>query len=99
MCLTMVDPATGWFEVAELPLRSVTVKREGDEVTEVIIDKSSAAVAHLFNKQWLSHYPRPRYIILDNGSKFKLEFASLCTSYGIKRKPITVKKPQANTVS
>ena len=24
MCLTMVDPATGWFEVAEYPLRSVT---------------------------------------------------------------------------
>ena len=35
MCLTMIDPATGWFGIIELPLASVTVKREGNEITEV----------------------------------------------------------------
>jgi len=28
----------------------------------------SASVAKLFNKQWLSLYPRAEYIIYDNGS-------------------------------
>ena len=51
MCLTMIDPATGWFEIIDLTLASVTVKREGKEIAEVIIDKSSASVAKLFNKQ------------------------------------------------
>ncbi len=63
MCLTMIDPATGWFEVIELPLASVAVKREGEEIVEVIIDKSSALISQFFNKQWLSRYPRPKYII------------------------------------
>ena len=47
----MIDPATGWFEIIELSLPSVTVKREGKEITEVIIDKSSVSLANLFNKQ------------------------------------------------
>jgi hypothetical protein len=34
----------------------------------------------------------------DNGSEFKLHFEYLCESYGIKRKPTTVKKPEANGV-
>ncbi len=34
----------------------------------------------------------------DNGSEFKLHFERLCDSYGIKRKPTTVKNPQANAV-
>ena len=98
MCLTMVDPATGWFEIVELPLTSITVKHEGGSAFEIIIDKTSASVAHLFNTQWLSRYPRSRQIIFDNGSEFKLEFASLCKSYGIKRKPTTVKNPQVNAI-
>ena len=97
-CLTMIDPATGWFKIIELPLPSVTVKREGKEITEVIIDKTSASVAKLFNKQWLSCYPRAKNIIYDNGSEFKLNFKALCKSYGLKRKPTTVKNPQANTI-
>jgi len=45
MCLTMIDPVTGWFEIIELPIASVAVKREGKEITEVILDKLSAWVA------------------------------------------------------
>jgi hypothetical protein len=98
MCLTMIDPATGWFEIVELPLASVNVKRNGKEIAEIIIDKSSAAVSKLFNKQWLSRYPRAKYITYDNGSEFKLHFESLCDSYGLKRKPTTIKNPQANAI-
>ena len=33
-----------------------------------------------------------------NGSEFKLNFEYLCDSYGIKRKPTTIKNPQANAI-
>jgi transposase InsO family protein len=34
----------------------------------------------------------------NNGSEVKLHFEHLCDSYGIKRKPTTVKNPQANAI-
>ena len=67
MCLTMIDPATGWFEIVELPEGSVTVTRKGDEIEQIILDKSSAQISRLFNKAWLYRYPRSRYCIFDNG--------------------------------
>jgi hypothetical protein len=30
--------------------------------------------------------------------EFKLHFETLCNSYGIKRKPTTIKNPQANAI-
>ena len=98
MCLTMIDPATSWFELVELPNKSVTYVRKGKEITDIIIDKSSAQISVLFNKQWLSRYPRASYIIYDNGSEFKLHFKELCDTYGIERKPTTIKNPQANAI-
>ena len=98
MCLTMIDPATSWFELVELPNKSVTYVRKGKEITDIIIDKSSAQISVLFNKQWLSRYPRAKYIIYDNGSEFKLHFKELCNTYGIERKPTTIKNPQANAI-
>ena len=99
MCLTMIDPATGLFDIIELPNINITYlcDRKG-EIVEVIIDKSSDAVSQLFNKSWLSRYPRSKYVIYDNGSEFKLHFKSLCDSYGLKRKPTTIKNPQANAI-
>ena len=58
MCLTMIDPATGWFEIVELPNVDCTYVRDNkEEIVEVMIDKSSACVSQLFNKSWLSCYP------------------------------------------
>ena len=94
----MIDPATGWFEIMELPNAECTYVRKGQEIIEVIIDKSSATVSHLFNKSWLSRYPRSKNIIYDNGSEFKLHFEALCDSYGLKCKPTTIKNPQANAI-
>ncbi len=37
-------------------------------------------------------------MIYNNGSEFTLHFHSLCDTYGIKRKPTSVKKPQANAI-
>jgi hypothetical protein len=46
----------------------------------------------------LCRYPRCCYLINNIGSEFKLHFKYLCESYGITRKPKTVKNPQANGI-
>ena len=46
----------------------------------------------------MSRYPGAKNIIYDNGSEFKLNFEALCKLYGLKRKPTTVKNPQANDI-
>jgi hypothetical protein len=78
----------------------ITKKENGKERTieEEIFDKSSDRIARLVNKIWLCRYPCCRYLIYDNGLEFKLHFETLCDSYGIKRKPITIKNPQANAI-
>jgi hypothetical protein len=102
MALTMIDPATSWFKVVELPLvcQLKTIKVNGKESSIVgeIFDKTSDRIAWLVNKTWLSRYPRCHYIIYDNGSEFKLNFEYLCETYGIKHKPTTIKNPQANAI-
>ena len=102
MALTMIDPASSWFEIVELPTiyRLITKKENGKERTieEEIFDKSSDRIARLVNKIWLCRYPRCCYLIYDNGSEFKLHFETLCNSYGIKCKPTTIKNPQGNAI-
>jgi hypothetical protein len=99
-----------WFKIVELPTvaQETTVPPAGkgkkvtfDEDTKVAepyFDKSSAQINNLVNKTWFSRYPRFRYIIYDNGGKFKLHFQSLCNTYGIEREPTSVKNPQANVI-
>jgi hypothetical protein len=100
--LTTIDPATSWFEVVELPLvrrlKTINVNGKESSIVEEIFNKTSEHIAQLVNKMWLSRYPRCRYIIYNNGSKFKLNFKYLCETYGIKRKPTTIKNPQANAI-
>ena len=94
----MINSTPGWFEIIELPNTSIKHVQKGEEIVDIIIDKSSAQISRLFNKQWLCCYPCPLYVIYDNGSEFKLHFKELCDSYQLKRKPTTVKNPQANAI-
>jgi hypothetical protein len=98
----MIDPASSWFKVVELPtiMRLMTKKVNGKERTikEQIFNKSSDQISQLVNKIWLCRYPRCRYLTYDNGSEFKLHFETLCDSYGINCKPTTIKNPQANDI-
>ena len=102
MALTMIDPASSWFEVVELLkiYRLITKKKNGKERTikEEIFDKSSDRIARLVRKIWLCRYPCCWYLIYNNGSEFKLHFETLCNSYSIKRKPTTIKNPQVNAI-
>jgi hypothetical protein len=106
----MIDPATSWFEIVELPAvnkemtapttgkgKKVTFS-ENTKVAETSFDKSSAQSSNLVYKTWFSRYPQCQYLIYYNGSKFKLHFCSLCDSYGIKCKPTSVKNSQANAI-
>ncbi len=105
MCLTMIDPASSWFEIVELPvIETITpvITKQGTKThtitKENYFDKTSTMISHLVNKTWFSRYPHCQNIIYDNGSEFKLHFETLCDSYGIKRKPTSVKNPQANAI-
>ena len=55
-------------------------------------------ISTLVNKTWFSQYPCCQQVIYDNGSEFKLHFEALCDTYGNKRKPTSVKNPQANAI-
>jgi len=81
-CVTMIDPATGWFEIKQYD------------------DKKSITVANIVEQEWLTRYPRPSLITLDRGSEFIGEdFRDMCENdYGIKRKVISTRNPQANAV-
>jgi hypothetical protein len=68
MCLTMIDPATRWFEIVELPTvtQETTVPPTGKSkkvtssknttVAEPYFDKSSAQINNLVYKTWFSRY-------------------------------------------
>ncbi len=51
----MINPATSWFEVVELPLvrrlKTITVNRKESFTVEEIFDKTSERIARLVNKR------------------------------------------------
>jgi hypothetical protein len=73
LALTMIDPATGWFEIVEATIKSAT------------------SIQDLFHNTWLARYPRPQFIVFDNGIEFKREFKQMCVqeNHVIKAKPTT----------
>ena len=80
-CLTMIDPATGWFEIAE------------------ISSKGSDEIANILEMTWLNRYPWPSQVVMDRGREFMGDVIRLLTKdYGIQRKPITTRNPQANSI-
>ncbi len=107
MCITMIDPATSWFEIVELPVSQlieldIPMGTKGQRSKDTHIqDKQpyfDKLPGNIVNMTWFSRYPRSQYIIYDNGSEFKLHFETLCDSYGLKHKPTSVRNPHANTI-
>jgi Integrase core domain. len=85
-CMTFIDPATGWFEIAEVPTYDLDKVKAGNKE---YIDKTSARISLLFNNYWLSRYPRPVEVVYDNGSEFKKDFQPLIEDFDIKPKCTT----------
>jgi hypothetical protein len=65
----MINPATSWFKIVELPMVDqkrlfplwVKVRKikfdKNTKVAEPYFDKSSAQISNLVYKTWLSRYP------------------------------------------
>jgi hypothetical protein len=77
LALTMIDPA---------------INTGWFEIVEAT-NKSAVFIQDLFHNTWLGRYPRPQFIVFDNGNmgEFKREFKQMCMqdNYGIKAKPAT----------
>jgi hypothetical protein len=70
ICLTMINPATSWFEIVELPSvenstfptsgkgKKVTCDNNYTKDAVTTFDKSSAQINNLVYKIWFSRYPR-----------------------------------------
>ena len=56
-------------------------------------------VVHQLETQWLARYPWPTEIIMDRGTEFAKEVqACIKDEYGIRKKLITTRNPQANSI-
>jgi hypothetical protein len=64
LVLTMIDPA---------------IDTGWFEIVEAT-NKSATSIQDLFRNTWLARYPRPQFIVIDNGDKgkFKREFKQMC---------------------
>lgn len=68
------------------------------EIVE-IDDKKADEVANRLELTWLTRYPWPTEIVMDRGKEFAAEVRDLLENdYGIKRKLITTRNPQANSI-
>ena len=78
----MIDPATGWFEINQYD------------------NKKSITIANIVEQEWFSRYPWPTQVSFDRGKEFiGHDFQDLLKNdYGITRKPITTRNPQANAI-
>jgi transposase InsO family protein len=63
------------------------------------IDRKSAdEIINVVDQAWLSRYPWPTKVISDRGGEFMKEFSESLEEYGIKKKTITTRNPQANAI-
>jgi hypothetical protein len=85
MCITMINPATSWFEMVELPVSEPsfldnpmgTKGHKGNNACtnkQPYFDKTSATVGTPVYRTWFCRYLCSQYIVYDNGSEFKLHF-------------------------
>lgn len=78
----MIDPASGWFKIHQYN------------------NKRAITVANIAEQEWFARYPWPTQVVFDRGNEFLgKDFRNMLVhDYGIKRKPITVRNPQANAI-
>ena len=72
--MTMIDPASNWFEIAALPVNT---------------SPSSDLCQQLFGDTWLTCYSCPQEKGFDNSSEFKAVFRDFCTNFSMRPKPTT----------
>jgi hypothetical protein len=61
--------------------------------------KQAITVANIAKEEWFSRYPWPTQVTFDRGLEFiGHEFKKMLNDYGVKKKPITTRNPQANAI-
>ena len=79
--LTMINPATSWFDMTAIKTKSADI------------------ISNKIEPIRLSKYPWPSKIIIDQGTEFMKELIQMIEKdYGITRRPITTRNPQANSI-
>ena len=79
--LTMINPATGWFDMTAIKTKTADV------------------IANKIEQTWLTTYPWPDKVILDQGTEFMKEvILMLEQDYRITCCPIRTQNPQANSI-
>ena len=63
-----------------------------------INQKSADKIIHVVDQAWLSRYPWQTKVISDRGGEFMKEFEESLEEYGIEKKTITTRNPQANAI-
>ena len=63
-----------------------------------IDQKSADEIINVVDQAWLSRYPWPSIVISDRGGEFMKEFSSSLEEYGITKRTITTRNPQANAI-
>ena len=93
--MKMIDPATGWLKIIEIPTFNLNDTTSGNSE---YIDKLSTRVTQIFYNTCLCRYLRPRKVVFDNGSEFKQDFTPLQNYFDTKPFLKKVKNPQANAL-
>ena len=91
----MIDPATGWFGIFDIPMFDLNAVMAGNDE---YIDKLSARFRHKFNNTRIYRYLRPRKVVFDNVNEFKQDFVTFLKEFDIKPVLMSVKNNQANTL-
>ena len=92
-CMTMTDPALGWFRIIKVPTYDLNDFTGGNDKH---VENSSVRVSQFFNNTSLIRYPCPRKVIFVNVYAFKRDLTTLLNDFDIKTVLKTIKKPQAN---
>jgi hypothetical protein len=102
LCVDMIGP----YEIPRPKKKSLTFwavtmidpSTSWFEITAVDT-KRADYVANVVEQTWLTRYPWPSEVVLDRGREFMGEFTQMMRDdYGVKRKPITTRNPQANAI-
>jgi hypothetical protein len=93
VCVDLVGPFTIRTPAKTYSLLALTMIDPAIGWSEKVeaTNKSATSIQDLFHNTWLARYPRPEFIVFDNGNmgEFKREFKQMCDNYGIKAKATT----------
>jgi transposase InsO family protein len=101
VAVDLIGPWTLSLGEQKIPFSALTMIDMVTNLVEVarIENKTAKHVAMKFENTWLSRYPRPIYVIHDQGGEFLgHEFQERLRVHNIVSRATTVKNPQANAV-